>query len=59
MSENVRGATKFKTFLVIAYIVLFYCLFYPMNILLYTSNSSLYFVLIRTEDDRRTVETCF
>ena len=28
-----------------------------MSILLYTLNSTLYFVYIRTEDDRRTVET--
>ena len=35
------------------------CLFCPINILLHTLNSALYFVLFRTEDDRRTVQTSF
>ena len=30
-----------------------------IRILLHTLNSTLYFELLRTEDDRRTVETCF
>ena len=37
----------------------YYCLFCPISILLRTLNSTLYFVLFRTEDDRRTVEACF
>ena len=37
----------------------YYCLFCPISILLHTVNSTLYFVSSRTEDDRRTVETCF
>ena len=37
----------------------YYCLFCPISILLHTINSTLYFVLFRTEDDRGTVETCF
>ena len=37
----------------------FYCFFCPICILLYTLNSTLYFVLFWTEDDRRTVETYF
>ena len=35
------------------------CLFCPISILLHTLNSALYFVLFRTEDDRRTVQTSF
>ena len=30
-----------------------------IRVLLHTLNSTLYFVIFRTEDDRRTVETCF
>ena len=37
----------------------YYCLFCPISILLHTINSTLYFVLFRTEDDRGTVEICF
>ena len=37
----------------------YYCLFCPISILLRTINSTLYFVLFRTEDDRGTVEICF
>ena len=37
----------------------YYCFFCPISIFLHTLNSTLYFVLFRTEDDRRTVETCF
>ena len=29
----------------------YYCLFYPISILLYTLNSPMYFVLFRNEDD--------
>ena len=33
----------------------YYCLFCPVSILLHTLNSTLYFVLFRTEDDRKHV----
>ena len=34
-------------------------MFCPISIFLYILNWNLYFVLIKTENDRRTVETCF
>ena len=41
---------------VIAYIVCFYCLFCPMTFVIHFKFN---FIEIRTEDDRRTVKTCF